>query len=89
MRAVPCQRQSNTLPSNGYGVGRAFSPSTWCLLLLLLLLLHAAVATVAWPSLEAPNNSCQREVGRAHGRERAGGCAWMAGQGLFEPFPAT
>ena len=39
MRAVPCQRQSNTLPSNGYGVGRAFSPSIWCLLLLLLLLL--------------------------------------------------
>ena len=48
-----------------------------------------AIITVAWPSLEAPNNSCQREVGRAHGRERAGGCAWMAGQGLFEPFPAT
>ena len=37
--------------------------------------------------LEAPNNSCQREVGRAHGRERAGSDAWMAGQGLFEPFP--
>ena len=37
--------------------------------------------------LEAPNNSCQREVGRAHGRKRAGSDAWMAGQGLFEPFP--
>ena len=40
-----------------------------------------------WATVEAPNNSCQREVGRAHGRERAGDCAWMAGQGLFEPFP--
>ena len=27
------------------------------------------------------------KVGRAHGRKRAGSDAWMAGQGLFEPFP--
>ena len=40
-----------------------------------------------WATVEAPNNSCQREVGRAHGRKRAGSDAWMAGQGLFEPFP--
>ena len=46
--------------------------------------LYSCTAVRSGPSDRAAS---QREVGRAHGRERAGGCAWMAGQGLFEPFP--